>query len=79
MQCPIFIRKHRLTILGGLLGGLGGFLYWRFVGCASGGCPITSSPFMSTLWGLLMGGLLFNIFEKKPVKKEPTDSDKTAE
>lgn len=79
MQCPLIIRKHRLTILGGLLGGLGGFLYWRFVGCASGGCPITSSPFMSTLWGLLMGGLLFNIFEKKPEIKDPSDSGKTAE
>ncbi|MCX6307605.1 MAG: hypothetical protein NTY32_01835 [Bacteroidia bacterium] len=79
MQCPIFMRKHRLTILGGLLGGLGGFLYWRFVGCASGGCPITSSPFMSTLWGLLMGGLLFNTFEKKPIKKDPSDTGAASE
>jgi tetrahydromethanopterin S-methyltransferase subunit D len=79
MQCPIFIRKHRLTILGGLLGGVGGYLYYHFVGCASGTCPITSSPFLSTLWGILLGGLFFNNFEKKPVQKNLSDSDKTAE
>ena len=76
MQCPLIIRKHRLTILGGLLGGVGGYMYYHFVGCASGTCPITSSPYMSTLWGLLMGGLLLNGFEKKPIKKTPSDSDK---
>lgn len=74
MQCPIIIRKHRMTILGAILGAIAGFLYWKFVGCTSGGCPITSSPFMSTLWGLLMGGTFFNIFEKKPVKKDPSDA-----
>jgi hypothetical protein len=79
MQCPIFIRKHRLTILGGLLGGIAGYLYYHFVGCSTGRCPITSSPYMSTGWGLLMGGLFLNIFEKKPIKKNPSDSGKTAE
>jgi len=70
MQCPLIIRKHRLTILGGLLGGVGGYLYYRFVGCASGTCPITSNPYLSILWGLLIGGLFLNSFEKKPAKKE---------
>lgn len=79
MQCPLFIRKHRLTILGGVLGGVAGYLYYHFVGCASGTCPITSSPYMSTLWGALLGGLLFNNFEKKPVDKNPTDLNKASE
>lgn len=49
--------------MGGILiGAVGGFLYWRYVGCAGGACPITSSPVMSTLWGALMGGLLFSMF-----------------
>jgi len=73
------MRKHRITILGMMLGGIGGYLYWRFVGCSTGGCPITSSPFMSTLWGVLMGGTFFNIFEKKPVKKSPSDKDEIPE
>ena len=27
-----------------IIGAIGGFLYYRFVGCASGACPITSNP-----------------------------------
>jgi hypothetical protein len=36
-------------------GGLGGFLYYYFVGCASGTCPITSNPYISIIWGGLIG------------------------
>jgi len=60
-----FIKKHRLTTLGIIVGSVGGFLYWRFVGCTSGTCPITSSPLMSILWGAILGGLLFDMFKKK--------------
>lgn len=63
-----WIKRHALTIIGIVIGGLGGFLYWKFVGCQSGTCPITSSPINSTLWGLVLGGLLFNTFEKKKEK-----------
>jgi hypothetical protein len=40
-----------------ILGLLGGFLYWRFVGCKSGSCPITSNWQLSTLMGGLIGYL----------------------
>ena len=60
------MRKNWTYIAGGLVGGIGGFLYWRYVGCSSGACPITSSPIMSTIWGILFGGLLFSmIFTNK--------------
>ncbi|MGA9119143.1 MAG: DUF6132 family protein, partial [Bacteroidota bacterium] len=36
----------------------GGFLYYYFIGCASGTCPITSNPYVSTLYGAGMGLLL---------------------
>jgi len=62
------IKLHSITILGIVIGGLAGFLYWKFVGCQSGTCPITSSPVNSTLWGVVLGGLLFNSFEKKKEK-----------
>ena len=64
-----FIKMHRLTTLGIIVGSVGGFLYWRFVGCTSGTCPITSSPLMSTLWGAILGGLLFDMFKKKNNKQ----------
>lgn len=37
------------------IGGLGGFLYYYFVGCASGTCAITSSPYGSILMGAFLG------------------------
>jgi len=64
------LKKNLLYIAGGLVGGLGGFLYWYFVGCRTGSCPITSSPTMSVIWGAVMGGLLFSMFPKKKNKKE---------
>jgi prepilin signal peptidase PulO-like enzyme (type II secretory pathway) len=62
-------KKYLLTIVGILLGAIFGYLYYYYVGCASGTCNITSKPLNSTLYGALMGGLLFNIFEKKPKTK----------
>ena len=62
------IIKNKLTIAGVLLGALGGYLYYVFVGCASGTCAITSSPTISTLYGALMGGLLFSVLEKETQK-----------
>jgi hypothetical protein len=62
-------KKYKLTILGILLGAIFGYLYYHFVGCASGTCNITSKPLNSTSYGAFMGGLLFNIFEKKPKNK----------
>ncbi|HRY29854.1 MAG TPA: DUF6132 family protein [Elusimicrobiota bacterium] len=41
-----------------LLGALAGYLWYRLVGCASGACPITSNPYLSTLYGALMGLLI---------------------
>lgn len=61
-------KKYKFTILGILLGAILGYMYYHFVGCASGTCNITSKPLNSTLYGAMMGGLLFNIFEKKPEK-----------
>jgi len=60
-----FLKKHYLKILGILIGGIGGFMYYRFVGCSSGTCPITSNPYNSIIYGALMGYLLFDMFKIK--------------
>ncbi len=65
-----FIRNNRLTLAGVFFGLIGGYLYYHFVGCASGTCSITSKPLNSTLYGALLGGLLFNAFQKTPKPKE---------
>jgi hypothetical protein len=63
------LKKYRLTILGTILGAIGGYSYYYFVGCASGTCAITSSPLNSTIYGIFMGGLLFNMIESEIQKK----------
>lgn len=63
-----FIKKHLLRIIGIVVGLLGGYLYYRLIGCNSGGCPITSNPWISTLYGGLIGYLLGDLFKKKEVK-----------
>lgn len=45
-------------LLGALIGGALGFGYYKLVGCPSGACPITSNPYGSTLYGVVMGLLL---------------------
>jgi len=57
-----------LTVSGVLIGAIVGYLYYAEIGCLSGSCMITSKPLNSTLYGGLMGGLLFNTFIKSPKK-----------
>ena len=62
---PSWVFKNKLSIIGIIFGAIAGFMYWKFVGCASGTCMITSKPINSTLYGGLMGYLIFNIFKKE--------------
>ena len=57
-----------LTGIGIAIGALAGYGYYFYVGCASGTCAITSKPLNSTLYGALMGGLIFNMFVKETKK-----------
>lgn len=52
-----------------LLGVAGGYAYYWFVGCQTGGCAITSSPYLSMAWGGMLGYLLPDIFIKKQEEK----------
>ena len=44
--------------IGIIVGGALGFAYYKFIGCTSGACPITSNPWISTGYGALMGFLV---------------------
>jgi hypothetical protein len=45
-------------VIGVVVGGLLGFGVYRFVGCSSGTCPLTSNPWVSTIFGMVVGALL---------------------
>lgn len=53
-----FINKHLYAIVFILPGILGGVIYWKYVGCASGTCPITSNWHTMVLFGALIGYLI---------------------
>ncbi len=65
-----FITKHILKIAGIFTGAIGGYLYYHFIGCNSGACPITSNPYISIIYGALIGYLVFDMFKKKEKKNE---------
>jgi hypothetical protein len=59
-------NKHYL--IGAAIGSVCGFFYWKFIGCASGSCAITSSPINSSLYGAMMGALVGGMFKKEEKK-----------
>ena len=71
-------RNMQKNIAGLILGALGGFLYYRLVGCNSGGCAITSNPYISILWGAAMGYLLADIFKIREKTKAEDPAEKNS-
>lgn len=64
------MTKKALLIsgIGIIIGAVAGYAYYHYVGCASGTCAITSKPLNASLYGSLMGGLIFNMFVQKEKK-----------
>ncbi len=63
-----FLKSNSLLILGVIIGGIAGFLYWNFIGCNTGTCAITSKPLNSSIYGSVMGGLVFSLIKKTDKK-----------
>ena len=57
------MKRFVLPILGVVIGGISGYLYWQQIGCESGTCMITSKPLNSTIYGSVMGYLIFGLIE----------------
>lgn len=64
----IWDNKIYRTALGSIAGGILGFLYWKYIGCNMGSCPLTSNPYQTVLLFGFLGGFLAK--DKKEVKKE---------
>lgn len=59
------LRKNLLLLAGIVIGAIGGYIYWKTVGCSSGTCSITSKPLNSMAYFAVLGGLLSGFFVKK--------------
>ena len=68
-----WLSENKLYFFGAVAGAVGGFLYWKYVGCLTGTCAITSSPVNSTIYFALMGAVLFGLFKKQKVQSETKD------
>ena len=66
------ILTNRLYLIGAVTGGIGGYLYWKYIGCLSGTCAITSNPVNSTVYFAVLGVLLFGIFKKRETQEQPS-------
>ncbi len=42
-------------LAGAFLGAALGFGYYKMVGCSTGACPLTSNPWITTGYGMLIG------------------------
>ncbi len=60
-----WLGKNWLYFAGAAAGAIAGFLYWKYVGCLTGTCAITSDPTNSTLYFALMGALVFGLFKRE--------------
>jgi hypothetical protein len=64
------VLKNKMILISGILAGAaGGYLYFHFVGC-NGQCLIASSPYISTIYGGLLGGLFVNMFRSKTIPQK---------
>jgi ABC-type branched-subunit amino acid transport system permease subunit len=56
-------KKMIAIVIGAVVGGIVGFLYYRFIGCRSGTCIITGNPYISTIYWAVLGGLVANLLK----------------
>ena len=73
---PVMLGR---AIVGVVLGGLAGYGLYRYVGCASGACLVTSSPWGSILYCMILGFVASQIrLPGRADKAPPPDNDQAS-
>jgi hypothetical protein len=70
-------RNTLKNLAGFAFGAVAGFIYYKTIGCTSGSCAITSNPYMSILWGGLLGYLLADMFKLKEKGSNEASQDES--
>lgn len=68
----LIFNKYKVVIFP-VLGAFSGYLYYYFIGCRSGSCPITSNWMISTLYGAVIGFVLAYKPKEKKVDEQAGD------
>ncbi|MCL4548950.1 MAG: DUF6132 family protein [Bacteroidetes bacterium] len=76
MNCPINRIEALKKILPVIIGAVLGYAYYYFVGCRTGSCPISGNPYISTVYGAVIG-LIWSLLsrKKKEIKKDEPDNE----
>lgn len=56
------LSEFQWGMIGVLIGGLGGYLYWKEIGCLTGTCPLKSQWQTMIPYGMVMGYLVTSVF-----------------
>jgi 4-hydroxybenzoate polyprenyltransferase len=65
------MNKRVLYIIGISIGSILGFLYWYYIGCTNGTCPLTAKWYTSSIFGAIFGYLIAGqVIDMKNKKKE---------
>ncbi len=65
--------------IAGAIGAIAGYAYYYYIGCASGSCPISSNPYISTIYGTITGIVLVNGKKKLQDNDHGNDNSTTAD
>jgi len=79
------MKKMFIPALGGIVGAIGGYLYFYYVGCTNG-CPLKSSGPLMTVYGVLLGAValptLVDIFKSlarsRKLRRENTPGEESS-
>jgi hypothetical protein len=69
LKVSFLSRKTVILIVGVITGIIGGYVYYRRIGCSGGACPLTSNPYLSMIWGGVIGYLIADLFVKHKKKQ----------
>ena len=61
----LYVRLGVAAVVGAVLG----YAYYYYIGCSTGSCPITGNPYISTIYGGILG-ILFAYPGKKKNKEQ---------
>lgn len=74
------IKRYIILIAGTLAGVIAGYLYFYFIGCRSGACPLRANPYYNMLLGGLLGYIvtdwILSALRKRHSKNEKPNREK---
>lgn len=79
MNIKHWVKNNIILIILVSVGILGGYLYWRYVGCLSGTCPLKKlwyyDGLLGALIGMFIGDSIQSIIKKRKLKRENNESN----